>query len=176
MQPPEHSAFARLVAQHMQGQADGVALLSLASNDIVHADGSLAALRAEPAERRAGLVSHASASLGGALNDPSSGLDLLGRHFVVIERWTAGFHAVSAARRGAADAVFASVEPTPGNPNRAAAPLSDNRQTLFGLHAGHSVLAVIHSSPLGGSNGQEVRARALHLADVLRGQSAIVRA
>lgn len=156
MAPPrdtraEHKAFGQLVEKHMQGRAEGVALLSLAGGACTYADGCLVALDDEAAERRIGLVRGASAS-DSAGGDEPAGLDLLGRHFVCVERWTDGFHAVSAARKGVG----------------ASAGLS--RQTLLGLHVGHSVLAVAHGAPLGGSDGQEVRAMALHLADVLRGE------
>lgn len=148
----QHSAFRRLIERHMQGRAEGVALLSL-EGACTYADGCLVALDGEPAERRLGLVSSASANAG----TEACGLDLLGKHFVCIERWTDGFHAVSSARKGA----------------DASSDMS--RQTLLGMDVGHSALVVAHGAPLGGSDGQEVRAMALHLADVLRGEPSVRR-
>ncbi|KAG8463073.1 hypothetical protein KFE25_001846 [Diacronema lutheri] len=145
----EHSAFRELVQCHLYGRADGVALLTLAGA-CIYAEGCLLALVDETAERRSSLVGLA-ADEGGADGAVAAGLDLLGRHFVCVERWTDGFHAVSAARKG----VGASGEL--------------RRQTLLGMHVRHSVLAVAHAAALGGSDGQEARAMALHLADILRG-------
>lgn len=144
------SQFGRLVERHMQGRADGVALLSL-SGVCTYAEGCLVALDGEPAERRRSLVWSASAN--GSADAAASGLDLLGRHYVCVERWTDGFHAVSSARKGTGV-------------------LPDlNRQTLLAMHVGHSALVVAHGAPLGGRDGQEVRAMALHFADVLRGEA-----